>query len=290
MSKFNLVKYLKSMARTILGMLGRNRKTLNKDKIIKNKVNLEWVDNGNLGDTLGPLIVKWLLDKKNIDINKTTKKTSLLMAVGSLVGVGYSDVVIWGSGIHLTDNVANIVLLRPFRKMDIRAVRGPVTGYICNSSGYDCPSVYGDPAILMPFIYNNTSVEKKFSVSVILHYKNKLLRDTYEGSEVHYIDIDTLDYVGFIDELLASEKVISSSLHGIILAETYGVPSLFLNSGDYVDRALMKYSDWYLSTDRYTFEICNSIEEAVKTEPMPLPNLEHLQKGLIESFPYDLWD
>ena len=87
-----------------------------------------------------------------------------------------------------------------------------------------------------------------------------------------------------------SRKIISSSLHGIILAETYGVQAVFLNTGDYVDKALMKYYDWYFSTGRMCVKIARTMEEAKEMEPMSLPDLTELREKLMAAFPYDLWE
>ena len=84
-----------------------------------------------------------------------------------------------------------------------------------------------------------------------------------------------------------SRLIISSSLHGIILAEAYGIPAVLLNNND-ID--LLKYYDYYFSTGRKSVKVASSIEEALNKGPMPLPDLSEMQKGLIESFPYDLFD
>lgn len=81
--------------------------------------------------------------------------------------------------------------------------------------------------------------------------------------------------------------VYSSSLHGIILAESYGVPSVFLRQG--MEEEMLKYYDWYFATGRYEVRSATSLAEAKETEPMKLPELEELREGLLQSFPYDLW-
>lgn len=40
------------------------------------------------------------------------------------------------------------------RKPDIRAVRGPETRKLLINVGFDCPGIYGVPAVIMPLIYN----------------------------------------------------------------------------------------------------------------------------------------
>lgn len=98
----------------------------------------------------------------------------------------------------------------------------------------------------------------------------------------------TTDYGSFIDQITQCELVISSSLHGIILAESYGIPAvLFLPPA--LDNTLFKYQDYYYSTGRHSFPVATTIEEALKTKPCELPSLEKMQDKLLEVFPYDLW-
>ena len=105
--------------------------------------------------------------------------------------------------------------------------------------------------------------------------------------EFHIIDVASFDYKKFIDEIVASEMVISSSLHGIIVAETYGVPALFLNNGVW-DQSI-KYLDWYYSTGRYNVKMISSVEEIEHVMPMKLPELDFMRRQIQECFPYDLW-
>ena len=96
------------------------------------------------------------------------------------------------------------------------------------------------------------------------------------------------DWRTFIDSITNSELVISSSLHGIILAEAYGVPAIMLNH----NRDMFKYRDWYYSTGRYDFPIADTVEEALMMKPALLDKdiLKAMQKRLLDSFPTDLWD
>ena len=230
-----------------------------------------------------------MLEKKNLGEESSDKKTHHLITCGSLVGVGSFDAVVWGSGIHTVHSIENLISMKGIREYDVRAVRGPFTRQLLMECGYKCPEVYGDPAIIMPLIYNNPNLEKEYDTSIILHYK-ALEKDKYLLNNCHHIDIQTNDYKEFINQILSSKKIISSSLHGIILAETYGVPAVFLNTGDYVENAIIKYYDWYYSTNRRSVMIANTMEEALEMEPMPLPDLEKMREKLIESFPYDLYE
>jgi pyruvyltransferase len=62
---------------------------------------------------------------------------------------------------------------------------------------------------------------------------------------------------------------------------------VFLKKG--IEAEMLKFYDWYFSTERYSVKIASDINEAMHMEPMPLPDLLKLKNNLLKSFPYDLW-
>ena len=109
-----------------------------------------------------------------------------------------------------------------------------------------------------------------------------------EDIGLHYIEIKTTDYKHFIDEIAQSDMVISSALHGIILAESYGVPTVYLRDAEIVQD--FKFGDYYSGTGREQYEYARTIDEAIRVKPVnTLPKLENMRSALMETFPYDLW-
>ena len=53
-----------------------------------------------------------------------------------------------------------------------------------------------------------------------------------KNHEGFIVSMNTDDYKSVIDEICASEIVYTSSLHGIILAESYGIPAVFFRGLD----------------------------------------------------------
>ena len=251
---------------------------------IKKRVNLEYFDRTlNLGDTLSPVICEWLLNNRGLSFDDKVKKTRHLMAVGSILGGnGFFDAVVWGSGIKSFDQISSLGKRKYIQKLDIRAVRGPLTRDALVACGYPCPAVYGDPAVLMPYIYK-PNVRKTHPTGIILHYMQDMELPDYMKN----IDIRTDDYKYFIDELCSCEKIISSSLHGIILAEVYGIPAIFLAEDRNFE--MLKYYDWYLSSGRRNIKLAFSLEEALAMPTSDLPDLTSMQETVLEAFPYDLW-
>lgn len=266
----------------------RNQTTLTGKEIEAGRVNLEyWTKRVNLGDTLAPVIYTWMLERcgdGKLDGRAADGRTIHLMTVGSIVNMGEFDAAVWGSGVLSFGILKEVYEKSAFRRLDIRAVRGPITRAILENAGYHVPELYGDPGVLMPLIHQAKHREPDIPYTIIPHYLDvgKCVSEGYE-----YVDILTADYRSFIDRIVKSGRVISSSLHGIILAEAYGVPAVLLN---YQEIDLLKYYDYYYSTGRRNVKVASSIKEALETEPMELPDLSDMQKNLLDSFPYDLFE
>ena len=271
-------------------LLFRNRYTREGMKANKDIVNLEWYkDDVNLGDYLSTVIYKYMLSRHSIDesAKSSGKKTKHLMAVGSILGgSGDFDATVWGSGIRNFSSVRGLCRKKIYQKLDVRAVRGPFTRDALLQCGIKCPKVYGDPAVLMPLIYK-PEVKEKSGTVLILHFLTPPSQYT-EREDVTLLNIQTEDYKSFIDAIASADKVISSSLHGIILAEAYGIPAVFLRKG--IESETIKFFDWYYSTGRNNIVVCSDLEEAMSVKPMPLPELAEIRTKLIEAFPYDLWE
>lgn len=265
--------------------LMRNKYSIDGKKAETNIVNLEWWRSKvNIGDSLSNVIYKYITDYFELDRNQIMKSTIHLDAVGSIIAMRDYDAVVWGSGIHCASTIKNLVSNRKYVRYDVRAVRGPLTEKMMEAAGYKCPHIYGDPAVLMPLIYKPNNVEKLYDVSVIMHMSS----GQKKKEQYHYIDVSTDDYCYFINEICRSKLVVSSSLHGIILAETYGVPAIFLRNG--VENEELKFYDWYFSTNRHCVVAIDFLEESSTVTAMPLPQLDVMRENLINSFPVDLWE
>ncbi len=286
MSRFSRLKH------ELFAYIHRNEIILNNlsHKATPNQVNLHWYKypgtvGDNLGDYLSTVVHQYMLESKNIVPDAKTSKTKHLLGIGSVLSQGYQDATVWSSGLILEKSFKLNILFK-IRKLDIRAVRGPLTRKVLVQAGYKCPEIYGDGAILMPFIYQPECTTKKYNISLVAHRDFPI--DLDESFNIHKINIKTIDYKSFIDEIVASKLIISTSLHGIILAETYGVPAIWVKN----DRVgVFKFYDWYAATNRSHVQPVSSVEDALNTTPPePIANLQELQEGLIKSFPYDLWD
>ena len=82
-------------------------------------------------------------------------------------------------------------------------------------------------------------------------------------------------------------------MHGIIVAESYGIPTVLLD--DIPGDDFFKYEDYYLSTGRSNFlstgrsnfPRAKTVEEGYIIAGEINPNLSIMQKKLLDSFPVE---
>jgi len=154
------------------------------------------------------------------------------------------NIIIWGSG-FISDE--NRVTKEP---KQICAVRGPLTRENIIKSGFDCPNIFGDPALLYPCFYN-PSFKKIYKLGIIPHIVNKnhpSLNHLKKDPNVLIIDIKG-GINDVINKIKMCEKIASSSLHGLIAADAYEIPSLWIKF-PYDTRSDFKYYDYFLSVGR----------------------------------------
>lgn len=139
----------------------------------------------------------------------------------------------------------------------------------------------GDPALLFGVLFPEFVPDPKRDYVVIPHASETGLFRT----DPNFVSPKE-PWQAVVQKIVESKFVISSSLHGIIIAEAYGIPARMLlvtNKAQF-----FKYQDYYHGTGRPDFKYAASIKEALEMggEPPPKCDLEKL----LNSFPYDLWN
>ncbi len=261
-----------------------------KDRAVPGVVNLEYSHKFNLGDTLSPVIVNWMLDRRGMSLSVPVGQTKHLLALGSLLGRGIFDATVWGSGVLEVSTLPRLKHQKGIRSYDIRAVRGPKTRGVLLDYGFPCPAVYGDPGVLLPLISPAAYVAPPAGPVGVIFHRTTDLSDLELPRGCKRISIETSDYRQFVEELMGCSRVVSESLHGVILAESYGVPARAFLVGDRVSTCSFKYEDWYASTGRCETAFACSLEEVLDQASLPVPELDSMRRALMDTFPYDLWD
>ena len=131
---------------------------------------------------------------------------------------------------------------------EIRAVRGPRTFDRYRDFAIECPSVFGDPAILLPRFLEATITMRSGRVGVVPHYTE--IRDVREMIRglAGLILIDVRYSINdFVEAVTSCECVVSSSLHGVIIAHAYGIPARHIIVTDRLSGDGVKFQDYYES-------------------------------------------
>jgi hypothetical protein len=221
-NEYNLINYPKTYANTNLYWFGN-------------------LNNGNFGDLLSPYLfhkitgfMPTLYDAKN-----NSDKLHYI-TLGSILQHSNHNSVVWGTGsMHKTvkTNCKNIL-----------CTRGPLTQNILLKNKIECPSIFGDPGLLLQKFYRK-SVEKKYKIGVIPHtidykYATETIKDPNILIIKLYIKFDDIEKV--IDQINSCELLFSSSLHGIIIPNTYNVPVLWIENIK-LQNDNTKFVDYFMS-------------------------------------------
>lgn len=249
----------------------------------------------NFGDIVGPVLLKEL---SGITVKHIKDKPRLIsskhiphyLTVGSILREARKSSIVWGSGI--VDSQFGVE-----RRANYLAVRGPLTRDKVLFCGGKCPEVYGDPALLLPLIFPK-DLKKNTKVTIIPHYVDykKVKHDLEDYSEIDIIQMMTNDFNVTLKDIKSSNFIISSSLHGLILAVAYGIPCLWVEfSGDIFGDDI-KYYDFFASlgfekpikhvvSDINAFILSIEKYQAIIVDQQ---KIKSLQKGLIDSYPFSL--
>lgn len=206
--------------------------------------------NGNFGDDLNVWILKRITNKTIINSSRifNYRNEVVNLFIGSVIGYNmHGKVAIFGAGSMHSNDVYS------YKSAKVYSVRGPLTFRLLNNNGIYCPPIYADPALLLPLIHK---VEKivKYRIGIIPHYidKNTKVMEvicSLQNDDILVIDIQA-SITKVIDMINSCDRIISSSLHGIIVADAYGIPSKWVKFSNNVVGEGFKFLDYFASVDR----------------------------------------
>lgn len=217
--------------------------------IFRNYTHVYWSksEHGNWGDDLNPILCEKISGKPSrFSSGEDSEK---YMCIGSILSKADSRTEVWGAGFMQKDERIRSVPSRVY------ALRGPLSARRLNTLGVATPDVYGDPALLIskyaPEFARNDS-DRRFRVGVIPHYVdqgNPLL--SYYRQDPACTVIDIRDGIwNVIEQVNNCEIVYSSSLHGLVCADAYGIPNVWVEFSSNVSGSGFKFRDYFLGAER----------------------------------------
>lgn len=196
----------------------------------------------NLGDSLSAVMVAALSGRRVRHTSFDTPATKLV-AVGSIGhAIKRGTAVVWGAGVSIRGGV--LAESVPHTRYDVRAMRGRISAQHYRDFGISVPDVFGDPVWLLPSIVSEP-VEKQYELGVIPHIRDVAdhhpsappradsLRYAVDAADARDVVVINTWHEPTWEGLLAKlrlirscKRIASQSFHGLVIAETYGIPSL----------------------------------------------------------------
>jgi pyruvyltransferase len=221
----------------------------------KKKIYALWWESKNWGDALNPVLIRHLSGREPFLVQEYPENLNqepVYTVIGSILQWPVlqnekllRNTIIWGTGFITESGRLH------GKPRQICAVRGPLTRDNILRTGIPCPEIYGDPALLYPGIYQ-PDITKKWKLGIIPHYVDK--ENTHLKKFKNFPDIKVIDIEApintVVDQICSCTSIASSSLHGIIIADAYGVPSVYLKISDRVLGNGFKFRDYFASVGR----------------------------------------
>lgn len=240
----------------------------------------------NFGDWLSPVLCEALSGRPVVyaKLNQCD-----LVAVGSILHrlkhhFWTHRVHVWGSGL-----IQEQAPFKSFHTYD--AVRGRLTaGHVRKQPVL----ALGDPGLLSDILLPERTGEKRYKVGIIPHYEDqdaKAFIEFTKQSRVKFIDIlsETFD---FLEQVSCCDFIVSSSLHGLVVADALGIPNAWIKLSNRVRGNDFKFADYY---SVFGLEDMLPMPFDEKTNPADVdkwcseynrPGIEKIKKDLYYSFPF----
>lgn len=190
-----------------------------------------WCQIENVGDKITPYLIRKIFNDEPVISDDPPR----WFIAGSIAHHVKNGDIVCGVG---SFDVAPVP-----RFVDAIGVRGPLTAKVL---GVEC--LYGDGGLLLPYYYRPPKTVRK-GIGVVPHYVDYALARDMGCPNV--IDVRQ-DVESFVNEISRYELIAASSLHGIVIAEAYGIPAVRISfpTSTSIASFRFKHKDYYLGTDR----------------------------------------
>lgn len=231
-----------------------------------------WTGRTNFGDLIGPLLVSELSGRPVHNMKDTGEVGQCLVTVGSVLNLlERPGTDIWGSGLIAPLHEKSIRHLREHKPSRIHAVRGWRTyKELTQKLGWEVPRIFGDPALLLPRVYSPKDFSSFDSV-IIPHYQHAKYFEKF-SDEFNVLNVER-SAEEVVSEIANAQSVVSTSLHGLIVAQAYGVPWTWL-----------RLNDVTLAGDQFKFEDFFTVLDRSKVSETFLSSSELSSSSLRSSF------
>ncbi len=242
----------------------------------------------NFGDAMSPILVERLAGRPVVYADR---RHCDLVAMGSLLDrfrrrLFPPNIHVWGTG-----------FIEPTRRrpggFHYHPVRGRHSAALVTSPGLD---VYGDPGLLADLLWPRAvATAPSAALGIVPHYEDRadpkvaMIADRFR----HAVIIDVFGAVEDVVRRIAGcDCVLSSSLHGLVVADAFGVPNAWLTLSDRIRGNGFKFRDYYsiygLDADLSPLTAEQIDPQAVREiiDRYDRPGIGEIKRRLIDAFPF----
>jgi len=204
----------------------------------------------NFGDQLVTPIIKWICGEDTLWV--TSQQKGKLLCIGSELapisfeeqhrGVLKENDVVWGYGAKRP-----VPIIVP-KGAVILATRGKYTADLLR--GVKKPTVFGDPALLISNVFKAPTRTEQYEIGILPHFTDAKYFTHIRHPRVKVMDILS-DKWGIIRDMHKCRIIMSTSLHGCIVAEAYGLPVVWMETAKSIVGGFeFKWNDYFSGTGR----------------------------------------
>lgn len=252
----------------------------------------------NFGDCMSPWLANKLTNRPVINVRELASSTGAIAGVGSIIQMitpNHKKIKVWGSGLIQENHHEHVAKkLRDSELQHVYASRGELTRKFFIKYDFSVSNILGDPALLTNKVFS-INKNKKYKYGIVPHYVHYGFFTKIKDSDICIIDVRKP--VKEVVELIAScESIVSTSLHGLIIAQSLSIPwgHLYINNSEKrLIGELFKFDDFYsmLNSDQVYQEKVNkedlnleNIKKILNKTYLPNYKSNYSEDGLLDSF------
>lgn len=201
----------------------------------------------NFGNLLTPFYIQRLTGRRVINLMHADRGPKLrrykeYSCVGSILGRGDWDAsraTVWGSGFLFPPGVP---LVKP---RELLCVRGERSLDLYDKDSRAEVQAVGDPGLLIADFFPER-LQPKHDIGLVAHYCQKnhpFLNEAWQAG-IKVIDIQQ-SVVSFVDELRDCSIILSSAMHALIAADSFGIPNRWVGFGQNLMNERFKFHDYF---------------------------------------------
>lgn len=237
----------------------------------------------NFGDALAPELAKRI---GGVECTWSHPKRAEFLGGGSTLEMvqlwkAPESLKVWGAGFLAPTGMNGRDYDHP--NFDFHAVRGRLTRERIDTSN---TVAVGDPGLLVSKAYPRAQVVPG---KIGLVYNHNHRREAKQVNGVTLID-PLRDPGDVIADITSCEFVFASSLHGLVVADSFGIPNAWVGLGDLFG-GRFKFDDYYSAFDgravRHDPSVLGDVSAVrwLERSYRGVPDLDRVQTDLIEAFP-----